>query len=316
MKLWLYSEGDAGRGMGHLARCLAYAQAWRGQGGAVRWVVDGDAAARALLSEEDVTWQAWQAAPPLPADSDVAIVDSYSASADALRTIAVRARRVIYLDDTERLAYPPGLVVHASPGTGRESGEARWVRGPAWQPLRPPFVDVPAQPAVAERVGRILVLMGGTDLRGLTPRMVALAQRAYPQAAIHVVLGGAAAPAPAGCTVHRQLDAAAMREQMLAADLALSAAGQTVCELARCGTPAVLVGVADNQDEQLREWPLLGTASAAGWWHDAQLDRQVLAALAALAAPQARQAMRDAGQRAVDGRGVVRALDWLKGAMA
>ncbi|UXY15553.1 hypothetical protein N8I74_00620 [Chitiniphilus purpureus] len=313
MRLWLYSEGDASRGMGHLSRCLAYATAWRGQGGTVRWVVDGDAAAQALLAAQDVVWQAWQAAPPLPGASDVAIVDSYSAEPAALQRIAACAARVMYLDDTERLDYPAGLVIHAAPGLGGDRGEARWARGPMWQPLRPAFAEVP-QRRVLPAVTRVLVLMGGTDPRGLTPRMVALARKAYPLAQIHAVLGGPAAPAPDNCTVHRQLDDAAMCAQMLAADLAISAAGQTVSELARCGTPAVLVAVAENQHKQLREWPVLGTAIAAGWWHDPQLDRQLLAALAALATPQARAAMARAGQAAVDGQGVARALAWLTGA--
>ncbi|TJZ77296.1 glycosyltransferase [Chitiniphilus eburneus] len=314
MTLWLYSEGDAARGMGHLSRCLAYAQVWRQSGGDVRWVVDGDAAARGMLGGECVAWHAWQQMPPLPdCGEDVAIVDSYSATLDTLRQISGHAGRTMFLDDTERLAYPDGLVVHAAPGVGVDRGEARWARGPAWQPLRPAFAEVPRRSDVVSAITRLLVLMGGTDPRGLTSRMVALARQAYPRADIHVVLGSAEVPEPAGCTVHCRLDAMAMRDQMLAADLAISAAGQTVCELARCGTPAILIGVADNQQKQLREWPILGTAVAAGWWHDAQLDEQVLAALAAVTAPETRYAMAQAGQDAVDGQGVARALAWLKG---
>ena len=37
-ELWIFTEGDLQRGLGHLTRCSAYASAWRGQGGKVHWV--------------------------------------------------------------------------------------------------------------------------------------------------------------------------------------------------------------------------------------------------------------------------------------
>lgn len=67
LPLWIFSEGDKGRGLGHLSRCSAYAGAWRQQGGTVHWVVEGDELASAMLKEESVRWGNWQQEPISPA---------------------------------------------------------------------------------------------------------------------------------------------------------------------------------------------------------------------------------------------------------
>lgn len=275
--LHIYTEGDQQRGLGHLTRCSAYAAAWCPKYGNVRWVVDGDEAARRMLGSVQAEWRAWQHDPVTEPQEAVAIVDSYSATLPVLQSIAANYRRVVYLDDTCRLPYPAGLVVHAAPGEPQAvEGEAEWLWGPSWQPLRPAFWNIPKRTHVAERVGRILVLMGGTDLHNLTPRMVALAHEVYPDAEIHAVMGSQSRPDITGCITHKGLNDAKMAMLMCGSDLAISAGGQSVFELAKCGTPALLICVADNQEKQLREWPKLGAFIFSGWWNDSDLDRKIL----------------------------------------
>ena len=77
-----------------------------------------------LLEGESVSWGRWQQQ-SIPPQQAVAIVDSYSASLETLQSMAAGFVRVMYLDDTERLDYPEGMVVHASPGPhGDKSGAA------------------------------------------------------------------------------------------------------------------------------------------------------------------------------------------------
>lgn len=304
------TEGDWARGLGHLGRCLGYAQHWRGLGLDVRWVVDGDEAARRFLGDETVIWRRWQDDGHMPeADGRVVIADSYGAAPEALTAISDRAAAAVYLDDLELDDYPPGLVVHSAPGPLARAGRrAEWLIGPAWQPMPSAFWRVPARKPVAEPVGSILILAGGTDLRGLGARLAAFARRAFPEATIHLVRGvGARGEADAqGVTVHRALPPENLRDLMLGADLALSAAGQTLYQLACCGAPAVMVGVADNQARHLREWPGTGAMVSAGVWDAPELEDRVLNALDALRPAAVRAGMSGAGQATVDGRGAAR----------
>lgn len=310
LPLWIFSEGDECRGLGHLSRCSAYAAAWLQQGGTVHWVVEGDELASALLKEESVSWGNWQQQ-RICAQQAVAIVDSYSASLATLESISAGFLRVLYLDDIERLDYPEGLVIHASPGTpGNKPGPALWQWGPGWQPLRPPFWSVPARTRVPERIERILIIMGGTDVRDLTPRLVTWLRQHCPDAELNVI-NRAPDSRLSGCLQHHRLDAGQMAALMCRCDLAISAAGQVTYELARCGLPGLLIGVADNQARQLAGWCGPNAFLSGGWWHDADLLSRLEQGLARLSAQEERVRRAQGLQQLMAGNGTLEALSWL-----
>ena len=323
IRLVIFSEGDAARGLGHLNRCLAYAEYVRARNGSVRWVVDGDAAAgRTLADGWPVDLRAWQADPTVAVDPDeIAIVDSYSATDAVMAAVARQARRTVFIDDYVRADYPtgpvsPGLVVHATPGPVQPRGRAQWLTGPLWQPLKPAFSDIPRRDAVPRTVGRVLVAFGATDLRGLAGPAVGWVRQVFPDAAVDVILGqGVAHTDPAldapGVTIHHRLAPDAVARLMTAADLAVGAAGQTLYEWACCGLPGVLVGVAENQRPHMDRWPPTGAFLAAGWWDNPDIAARAVVALKALAPPEPRLAAARAGQAAVDGRGVERLFERL-----
>lgn len=312
-ELWIFTEGDLQRGLGHLTRCSAYASAWRGQGGKVNWVVDGDNTAQKLLCNESVIWRSWQQELIIDTHDAVAIVDSYSATPDVLKSIADHFLRVIYLDDTKRLSYPKGLVIHAAQGENKPSADdAEWVFGAEWQPLRPAFWDVPPREKISEQIERILILMGGTDIRKLTPTMLQLAHDIYPNAEIHTIISHPNTLTKQQKTIlHHQLNDKEIAALMCHCDIAISAAGQTTCELARCGLPSVLVGVADNQKEQLRIWTEDSLFMYGGWWNDPELMTQVSSQLQALSDQNTRQLRAAILQSKIDGKGTMRAVTWL-----
>ncbi|BAK78297.1 putative glycosyltransferase [Pseudogulbenkiania sp. NH8B] len=312
--LHIYTEGDLQRGLGHLTRCSAYATIWAQQHGNVRWVVDGDHTARNMLHDGHIEWRTWQDKPVTERQDALAIVDSYSATLPVLHSIADNYRRVVYLDDTFRLPYPAGLVVHAAPGEPQPvAGEAEWLWGPAWQPLRPAFWNIPKRTHVAERVGRILILMGGTDLHNLTPRMVELARAVYPNAEIHAVIGPQPQQNIAGCITHRELNDRQIALLMCESDVAISAAGQATFELARCSLPTVLIAIADNQAQQYSEWSKTLAFRPAGWWSETYLDLKVQRQLEALREQGTREKAASIGALIVDGLGALRILNWMMG---
>ena len=54
-------------------------------------------------------------------------------------------------------------------------------------------------------------------------------------------------------------------------DLAVSAAGQTLYELAQMGVPTIAIQVADNQKDNIEGWLKAGFIHFAGEWDDAKL---------------------------------------------
>jgi len=316
-RLTILTEGDFTRGLGHIARCTGFADLWREWGGSVAWFVDGDAAARRLLEGEPASWGRWHRGPaPAALAGGAVLVDSYTADAATLAAIARLAGSVLYLDDGRGCAYPPGLAVDGTPGaTAPGTGAAAWALGPDWHPMRRAFWDVPPRARAADEVGRILLLSGGTDLRGLAPVALDAALAVFPDATIDLVLGAGApapsSPLPPSATVHRDIPAEALRELMRAADLAVSAAGQTLCELARCGTPTLAVAVASNQERNLAAWSALGAALSADRWSEPDLAGRLRAGLARLAPRESRARAAAVGPPVIDGQGTRRLALWL-----
>jgi len=298
------------RGLGHLTRCKGYAQHWDRLGGVTRWIVDGDEGARRALAEErQVQWRRWQSDNGSVGTTDVALVDSYSADLDVLEAIAAKAGTAIFIDDLIRLPYPSGLVVHSSPGPiDGEQGRARWLTGPLWHPMREAFWDVRQRAKPQAAIGSVLVLAGGVDHRGISGRIAQAIAHSLPEARIDLVSGpGAKTPTdlPSTVRLHHGLAAGEMRDLMLTSDVAVSAAGQTLYELARCGCPTLLFGVADNQRRHVTYWPETGAGRVVGWWDDPALEPNILNSLRALSLKD-RIVMSEAGARLVDGQGIRR----------
>ncbi len=55
---------------------------------------------------------------------------------------------------------------------------------------------------------------------------------------------------------------------MLVSDIAISSGGQTLCELARIGTPTIGICCAQNQQQNLECWRDTSFAEYAGWYND------------------------------------------------
>ena len=277
LELHIYTEGDQQRGLGHLSRCSAYAAAWRQLGGTVQWIVDGDTLARQMLCHEQTDWCAWQEAPLIsPHSAAWALVDSYSVSLPALQQISQHYPRLCCLDDTNRLAYPNGWVIHSAPGAPLVvDGEATWRWGPTWHLLRPAFLDQPERSITAHEIANILLMMGGSDIRNLLPRVALLLRKQFPLATIHIVCSHATPTLPIDGIRHENLDDRQMATLMQECDIAISAAGQTTYELAAMGLPSILIGVAENQRRQLDAWSDSGLFFSAGWWDDIHLEENI-----------------------------------------
>ncbi|MCK6573663.1 hypothetical protein L6V77_21500 [Myxococcota bacterium] len=329
-------EGDATRGLGHLYRCLAFHEGLVARGLAPRWFIDGDGLAARFAAEHalDATLGPWQtpALNGLPPRADVAICDSYAADDATCAALAARVGHVLFIDDEARLDYPRGTVLNPSPQARQRSprpdppaallggGPGRaLLSGFAYQPLRAAFRPDAAR-TFPDTPRTVLIMLGGTDPRGLTPLAAAAARTVYPDAALTVVV---AHPALRATYRQRLLELQAhvegaqtaedLRALMCSADLAVTAGGQTIFEMARLGLPTIAIEVATNQHAQLTAMSTEGALVVAGEHTDPALTARLLDALHDLAAPDVRAALSARASTLIDGRGVDRVLDALLG---
>lgn len=333
---------DAGsqHGLGHLRRCLGLAAALTRAGMTSVFLVSSDQAVvhrmagfqvvplgvdgASLGSAQDLERTLQVAA---HYQSSTVVVDSYHVDAAYLQWLRARGLVVVAISDFARFAFPCQFVVNGAPHAPQlpyraAADDTQFLLGTQYAMLGPEFWSVPPR-RVRPTVQNVLVTLGGTDSHHLMPRLLALLDSLLGEFAVTVVVGpfveahAELERAALGC--RRAIDLVhgpdSLHDLMLRSDLAISAGGQTLYELAVTGTPAIAVQAADNQAENIRAIAERGSARAVGRAEEGGvLSALGQAVQALLQEREARIAMSVAGQKLVDGHGAQRVALALAGA--
>ena len=326
-------EAGSSVGLGHLQRCLALASALRGQDiecvflaadePAVQGRIESSGfSAFALKGVESGSEGDWAVALEIATKerSGAVIVDSYRIDERYLRELRAAGLVVTAIDDMARFPFSCHLVVNGGVGAEllpyRSSAcGTRFLLGPRYALLREGFGNIEPR-GIGEDVREVLVMMGGADGRNATPVVLEVLDSLDGDFSVAVVIGpffkrGDQVEAAArGCRRRVRLVRSpdSVRSLMMKADLAISAAGQTLYELAATGTPAVAIQVAENQACNLDGFSQHGVVSPVSFGGRKQFQRALAQALSSqLTSPQGRRRMSQAGQRLIDGLGAKRA---------
>lgn len=282
------ADGGAKVGLGHVARCSAVVVALRARGRDVRPRAYG---ADAAIVVDGVEWAPYEEPPP---EGVTVLLDTYTLARDQRAALARRNVLAVFHDEG---AVPEGakLVI----AVGGALGDHDVLAGLRHAPLRPVFWGLPELP-IRERVRRVLVTTGGGALQATAVELARSLAAALPGAEVALVRGPYArfAPPPGVTLVDAPPD---LLHELLAADLVVTAAGQTALEAVATGTPTIALPLAANQ--RANADPL----AAAGAALVVEPGEDVVAAAVALAADRPRRlALAHAGQAAVDGFGALR----------
>jgi UDP-2,4-diacetamido-2,4,6-trideoxy-beta-L-altropyranose hydrolase len=312
-------------GFGHARRCLSLAQALRQVGMRSEFVLD-DASLEMLVAAQGFACVHVDAASDLATTlrlvrecrAMAVVVDSYTLPPSYVHDIRVGGAAIAVIDDLRNAELEADVIVNPSPATRRQDyarlAGAMCLLGPSYALLRPQFARCPTH-VVREHVERVLITLGGSDPSGLTKKILSCVRDALPRASVDVVLGpladesslieAVAQDPDEHVSVYR--DPTDMADLMLAADLAMSAGGQTLYELAATGTPTAAIRLVDNQTGNLLAFAHHGTLSWAGDAGNRDLSTKLAHSLRLLDSDRDwRQQQSLAGQRLVDGQGAGR----------
>jgi UDP-2,4-diacetamido-2,4,6-trideoxy-beta-L-altropyranose hydrolase len=329
-------------GLGHAMRCLALAEALGRTGLPVRLVTSAmpDAVA-ARFARAGATIVRIAESTGSAADSEVTIaearrigarwvvVDSYAVHASWQHRVRAAGLRLLVLDDEGCAGeWDADAILNQNLGANEApyrlgAPQAALLVGPRFALLRGEFARQGHEPREIPDVAmRVLVTLGGADPGNATQRVVlALAQCHDVEVR---VLAGASNPhramlaamiAEAGSptrTMQLIVQADDMPEQMGWADLAISAGGSTLWELARMQLPALLVTLADHQQALANACVSAGMARLLGDVHrtEVQVIAERINTLRSDA--PARRSMARAGAHLVDGHGADRVVAHLR----
>ena len=281
MKVFIITEGGKNIGFGHITRCLSLYQAFEERGIKPRFIVNADNDVEYLLKQVNYKIFNWLEERnklfAILKDADIAIIDSYLADISAYNNISDLVKLPVYIDDNKRLDYPKGIVlngnIHAKKLNYPKRDGITYLLGNKYTPLIKEFWEVPEK-EIKENIETIMVTFGGDDSKNMTPKIMNLLNKEYPNLKRNIIIGRAfnkldeiKKEANEYTNLIYYPDAEEMKEVMLESDVAISAGGQTLYELARVGVPTIGICVADNQIRSIKGWKRVGFLEYVGWYN-------------------------------------------------
>lgn len=324
MKVLIHADGGPSIGLGHLARCSALANAFSRRGHHPVIAVDpslGLAEFVEKLGAIAIPCEA-QAAQlrqvSLDFGADTVVLDSYRLTTIDFRTMQGPWSLVAF-DDTAARKMPVDAVINGSPSAismkyDTERHTLLWL-GLNYQVVRDDFRIIPERREFSV-VKRVIVMVGGDDCLNLLPRLArnleAISNASLQPFKIDLVCGPFTQLSNLSELSHVDVvrNPYDLKERMILADVAISAAGQTLYELARCGTPIIAFCSGQDQIHNLSSLTVAGFALSAGDGTQPRCMIEIGAALTLLANDPARRAeMSRKGQTLIDGLGADRLVE-------
>lgn len=289
------ADGNAKIGAGHLMRCLTIADELQklvdsrqilfvcAEGQSAELVQGRGYGTYVLASDPrdmEAELSAWAGIPGINKNTNVIIVDSYFVTKDYLREIGAYGT-VTLLDDMGEECYPVDRLVNynafAQPrqyeALYRDSG-TELVLGSAYVPLRPQFRGV--QYRVRQKVRHILITTGGGDADNIAGQILECIQEkvTHEMFDFHLVMGKfnphferMKELERLSQHIHIYHQVQDMAGLMRRCDLAVTAGGSTVYELAAVGVPFICFSYAGNQEKITEYLSREGIVFSAGAYH-------------------------------------------------
>lgn len=249
------------------------------------------------------------------------VVDSHEVRQNYLSGLKNAGCFVISRDDLALFPFESQLVINGNADAERlpyysGTGDTIFLLGTDYIVLRDEFQTVAPKP-IRTNIQNLLITLGGTDHHNLMPQILATVDQLPGEFNVTAVVGPffvnidavnfQASESQNPVSVVSNPDS--MRDLMLNADLAISAAGQTLYELANVGCPTVTISVVPNQRSQVTA---LSESEALIYAGDTTND-DILANLKnhltnLLSDQEMRAKMSAIGQQLVDGQGAIRVV--------
>ncbi len=293
------ADGNAKIGAGHLMRCLTIADALAHETGreeilflcaderSAELAKRHGFAARALGTDYrdlEMELPAWE---EFHKKSCVILIDSYYVTKDYLKALG-RIGRTILLDDMGEDVFPVDAVVNYNAFAEEETYQELYQNkntmcyaGARYVPLRPQFTGVSYE--VRDRVREVLITVGGGDAADIAGRIwerltgdrnLQTDTTDSRKLNYHLIIGqfhphvDAWRQRAASCAnLFLHQDVEDMAGLMKRCDLAVTAGGTTVYELAAVGVPLICFSCAENQERLARYVGEHAIAGYAGAFH-------------------------------------------------
>lgn len=325
MKVSIITEGFQDTGYGHITRCLSLYQAFEERNIIPTLYINGDETSENFIPDTNHKIINWLAHPTKLLteikNSDVLIIDSYLAGKEYYETFSKLCGVSLFIDDNLRLDYPTGIIlngtINAETFPYKKKQGMEYLLGVNFVPIRKEFWNNFSR-KIKQTISTLLITYGGHDIRNLSiPTLKALKEN-YSGLKKIVVLGNDSSQKKEfdkikdeNTEVYYSVGASQMKELMLSCDAAISAAGQTLYELAVTGTPTIALAVAENQKNNILEWKKAGALLDTIFHGDHIYLKKILDQIELMKSVSIRKKLSAASKSKVDGQGSRRIINFI-----
>ena len=325
MKVTILTEGGRDIGYGHITRCTSVYQAFEERGIKSQLIVNGDETIEDLLKGKYYKIFNWlddqQLLFEILDNVNIVFIDSYLAEHDIYERISEQVETAVYFDDDLRIDYPKGFVLNGAifaeqlPYPKKE--DVTNLLGTMYTPIRREFWDTPPK-LIRREVEMLMVTFGGSDMCNVTPKVQKVLNKTYPYLQKKIIVTRFFANMSEvkklrdkNTELIYEPDAIELKEIMQECDIAISAGGQTLYELARVGVPTIGICIAQNQLQNLKGWSKSGFLEYIGWYKDKDIQSKLIAALEKTKSYNKRISCSKKTRELIDGKGSRRICDTL-----
>lgn len=289
----IYAEGNEIIGIGHVMRCLTIADALVSCGQKVTFYSNS---CQALLESrgympvkvpegfsgthaEIFFWQQEVSTSGL----SLLLLDGYKVTREYLETLRFVVKTA-YIDDMCMFSYPVDLLINYNIFADKKDyadipEQTELSLGTAYAPVRKEFSEHRTKRIVTGRP-EILISVGGTDSMGLSPRIVKVIKECQKDSCLHVLCGPFSRQKQALVSLKEQYGGVEIYENVTAVwdvmrkcNMAVSAAGTTMYELATMGLPVLTFYFVENQRRIAEGFAREGAAILLGAYEEANPEQ-------------------------------------------
>ena len=326
MKIAILTEGSHSFGLGHIVRCTSFYDEIKEREHHVEFVIHGDDSVQDLLNDRIFSLVNWHGKINEFVKSynhyDAVILDSLNITQKEVSVLSACNFKLLSIDDFLRNTYSYSIIldwtINVDTSNKHKHNEKNNILllGTEYAVVRKPFIDNKIANAVT--LHKVLVIMGGSDIRSLTAPLVEFISSSFNDIEIHVVTGPGI---PNNLNIphlqsnkikiYSSLDSIGMRNVMMDCDVAISAGGQTLYELGALSIPTIAIQVIDNQNEDIEGWKEKSLIHKVIPWDDELVCQKVCSALYDLKSIEVRQGMINRVKDILSGNSVVKIIDIL-----
>lgn len=293
--LTIITEGGKSFGFGHITRCISIANQFKKNNFHVQFIINGDESLHNILKDESFVifdWSLEQTKLLQMLNSSLVLIDSIEIADPQIQDIENSKIPIIFIDDeSRRNVLNRGFVIDWTVLSEKQNyftpkkEDVIYLLGSKFTPLRENFTTASLNP-IRKTVQKILISFGGSDVRNLTPQVLQNLNNHFPDIIKNVIIGN-------GFTNVQEIQALQTQNVNLifspteveiialmhSCDIAISAGGQTLYELARIGVPSIATILVQNAKDDTLGWEKVGSLLNIGWWDDKEFQSKLLNAI-------------------------------------